>query len=1075
MDKVGRRTLPERYKAGVGREALRGVLMRQKGHWKYKWAKEIFVLQAACLITGSRDSPFLVKLCIPVKNIQRIEEVNDKEPCKFVIQYLAADKGGVSKVVMEHCRANNEEERSRWVNELRQRQMQAVTQHESLMDVVSRDNADATIRELHDAMRAAGIFGISTRLGNLMNSKNSANLMDAFHRIRLYTDDKKHQSVAEDFNRQISVTKREVEQTREDLKDELKLLGRDKQAQLAAQIILGLRHRKMANAFRHLARQVSKQYTATTIFGAQKVLQGSLCDQHDDYSKQVVWWRKILLTKALDYPYRRLMKDYLMSLKVGAAVKGNKRIICTQRMDSLIDIINIREREMVSRCLLRWRGESVRREKQMDAVSGLVTRWVTKSSAAALSQWRAYTFATDLRQRAGFKILRGLMLSRDKNDESVAFYKIRRWTTESELMRSCRAMELMASTNVQVLDGFNTLPRERACYLLALTLRTVRTARMRNGWNSIIHNAAHAKDRIRSALSLMAVLNGHLVARKSWAFLRISFYALKLNRYVLSRAKATLHIAYVCKVVFNRSLMRGLVALKFRNEQAMLASKYELLNAASQSSLVKMTYLLVTRLERRRLTLLSNGLQALERHNEQTTMISGLVRVHSLQRIVTLASRVDTAASSWAFHQLRVNRDLINGGLSTHQASGAYLGRSEVRTAAQDALESSCRSLNMIRERQRPNDVAGSAFMPVAGLNFSLSETKGIPDERLISLQYLRPLHEIPGTPPSKSRMRRRREVKIKKLGASSRPSILPLRTRMIRRDRRIDIPFVASDDDVWNGMSHYPSPSITSNNPNYPPLPYSPFIGLEDSSVNGRHDNWDVVTSSDGDGLPLPQDELSPVDSLDISLSLRSISNEIETLMRSYLGSNRRISMSSFPDSDYSDRPVLDFLEEETRRMLGDIRPYQEDATGEAPDMSDPTNYTSLVSQVFSRVAALNHGGVDFVGGPASTPERYHHPTELHADTPSHSTTATKTKKKKKTVKRSDHGDDPRRAYRAQISPSNYSPHPHSETGHAAYGGPNEEHVALRARIIPNDDRRVTRHHLPPTTTGYYNGRVRR
>lgn len=400
--------------------AHRGRLLRAKGRWKRKWAQEHFIIQHNVLLTCTKEEPFLVKVCIPLKNIQSVEPLKTRgkkssEPGRFFeIKYIQAARKGKERFAVMQCQAATAAEAQEWIGTIKRFRDRASSPATALVDFVVRENAEAAILQLHDAMKNSGLYQIVTRLCSAVSAEETDRIKAAFWKLR------QNQMMGN-----LSKEKKEFEKGLKKAGEEVvvaQAAGAIQEAAAKRLARLGYFIQKLfslVNSKRHLAlmdlkRKTDLQYTQKTANDVQEVMLNALVVEHAMSANRQIQWRKKRMAVALESPFRRVLKEAFMTIDARGHIIETMKRLRHRAMMSLLRSRIADEKQTLTTTVSIWKTTTALQQRQSEAMKSLFLSRRKWDLHLAMRRWNAACICKNQKDIRACQILESMVRNHEQ-------------------------------------------------------------------------------------------------------------------------------------------------------------------------------------------------------------------------------------------------------------------------------------------------------------------------------------------------------------------------------------------------------------------------------------------------------------------------------------------------------------------------------------------------------------------------------------------------------------------------------------------------------------------------------------
>lgn len=389
--------------------SFHGQLFRQKGKWKHKWAKEHFVIQHNVLLTCTKQEPFLVKVCIPLKNIVSVElkDTGRKNEARkvFEVKYIEAARKSKEKFATILCLAASPSEAEEWIANLKKFRDRATA---GPVDYVIRENVEVALRELHDALKNSGLYQLVSRLSAAVANDEMSRVRQAFWMWRQHQMNENAKEERKKFDKGLADAAEEVKVAKE--------AGAIVEAAAKRLARLGRFLEKLSilvNSKRHLAlmalkRKTDLQYTEKTANEVQSVMISAMMVEHQISANRHVQWRKKRIIFALEMPFKRGMREAFSALKTGSYMLQKIKEMRSHAMLNLFRAKAAAERQKIEMAISKWKAISTLQQRQEDAMKALFQSRRRWDLHLALRRWNAACIIRNQRDIRACKLLDSL-------------------------------------------------------------------------------------------------------------------------------------------------------------------------------------------------------------------------------------------------------------------------------------------------------------------------------------------------------------------------------------------------------------------------------------------------------------------------------------------------------------------------------------------------------------------------------------------------------------------------------------------------------------------------------------------
>eukprot|EP01069_Polyplicarium_translucidae_P012747 Polyplicarium_translucidae@DN5587_c0_g1_i1.p1 len=147
-----------------------------------------------------------------------------------------------------------------------------------------------------------------------------------------------------------------------------------------------------------------------------------------------------------------------------------------------------------------------------------------------------------------------------------AMRMLQQWQAAQDQRMQASVIGHISASNDVVLAAFNRVPKDRACFVLGLALRTMRANRMRYAIDRI---KGHTTDKVgaeRSCAVIFAFLTRVHHKRLAMGLVGFATFSYRFNTYLVRRARGAMHVGFAMRTAINRSTSATFAVLRFSAE-----------------------------------------------------------------------------------------------------------------------------------------------------------------------------------------------------------------------------------------------------------------------------------------------------------------------------------------------------------------------------------------------------------------------------------------------------------------------------------------------------------------------------
>eukprot|EP00923_Selenidium_pygospionis_P029684 GHVN01052868.1.p1 GENE.GHVN01052868.1~~GHVN01052868.1.p1 ORF type:complete len:2207 (+),score=504.80 GHVN01052868.1:386-7006(+) len=638
-------TLPEIYRLPDKSECLmKGDIQRWKGKWVKKWHDETLVVQHNVLLFCSAVDPCLVKVCIPLRNVSGINQIkgNKKDPYKLQINFTQAGKKGKGKGGSIDIKCTSAENLKFWKDGLEKYRTICMRGTTPFSDFVHREDADRSLRSLHDTMKAQGLVSVCTRVYNLLGSKEQSLLEFAFAQLRIAAA----HNIIEERGVEVQMIQEEMGQ-----------LENSTNHLTAVALLQRVYDAKLAHYFAFFQVKVAWKATGESMNTTGRLVGDIITSNEADYARHVVYWRKFHLRTTLRRLVSRHMREAFDGLRYAVSAHCATNEL---KRRSVVSILRMRQRQdesMLLRGLSRWNSYVRHRQNQLKSVSGLLTRHRQQLCCSALRRWRSTVVGL---RGLGSEAVARMASVIHRNLKLRMGWAFRLWSWWSNELYCAQAMRIalnMNQVNNTLTSAYDTVPQDRSCFRFAGIILRVRTTNLQRAFNEI---RAHSCRMITMKQAWRMLLHLHTTLKRR----RLSLGLAALHRnnalgrmHSTAKRRAVVHWRHTIRQAQQRRQAHAWSKWRYYTIEMSMSRNRELIKwgQLKEKSIITMVKLVNT-LESRRISSLFEGMQAFHINSKEVKLTRDLLRFHLFQGVLHIINRVRVAqiASAFALWRFRV-------------------------------------------------------------------------------------------------------------------------------------------------------------------------------------------------------------------------------------------------------------------------------------------------------------------------------------------------------------------------------------------------------------------------------------
>lgn len=320
---------------------LRGQLHRLKGRWKKKWESEWVLVQSNILLTCTREEPYLVNLCIPLRNIQGVERGSGS----FLdLRYVRATRRQRLEVAVTRFRANSPAEADNVVRALRTHWQAAQRSAVLLGDFVERSCAENKIQSLYDTVKNGALKQLATRLSNAVSLNRQLCLRGVLFAL-------KNMSCK-------AVCAARVAACEAATADAAAAARAERLAAGSGAVVLALmafvRSRRQA-AFLYFKRKIDSLRFDALTRATRSILVDTLATNQEHVARQYVMLREQRLGTALRLPFQRIIQEAFFRFRDQSYMMATCSVLRSSALRAIVSDRIAEQRQRLVKVVCNWK------------------------------------------------------------------------------------------------------------------------------------------------------------------------------------------------------------------------------------------------------------------------------------------------------------------------------------------------------------------------------------------------------------------------------------------------------------------------------------------------------------------------------------------------------------------------------------------------------------------------------------------------------------------------------------------------------------------------------------------------
>eukprot|EP01054_Gregarina_sp_Poly1_P010381 Gregarina_sp_Poly_1__10380@NODE_743_length_6482_cov_29_105846_g554_i0_p1_GENE_NODE_743_length_6482_cov_29_105846_g554_i0NODE_743_length_6482_cov_29_105846_g554_i0_p1_ORF_typecomplete_len1066_score147_82PH/PF00169_29/2_4e07PH_13/PF16652_5/0_1_NODE_743_length_6482_cov_29_105846_g554_i0873284 len=763
----------------------KGYLFRYKGKWKKQWAKELFTIQHNVVLICPKETPFLIKHCIPLINIIKVDP-DSNDSLKFTITYLAPLKKGRSRAEEILCRAETAAECSDWVSQLTNAQRRALLKKNPIADFIERDAAEKTLRSAYRNLRGAGGHILASVAAQVIQINRERNLRDAFTIWRSWAQKDKLKAA----DKKLAAVETEVKEKTMKLEADLRVAQthakKERTMFLAVDRLKNYQRFLLHLSLMRLKRNADAFVTENMAAGAASLMQFNWRKQAEYLAQDLVTYRaKKLKNLITGLRYSRL-KDAFHRMRVFGTLSHQTNVYRDQALFALVmqqaDAHSMQKRFVFE----KWKSYQALAIKQEEGLLRALQIEQRRQLAGIVKLWLINMNKIKTRQATALARMDAAFVKVESRQLSSAFRGLVHYADEQANLDTLQVASNFGVLNSKLVKSFAKLPLHRGCIIFVACVKKAHTVRLAHSFSKLQRNACRKSYYGRAVEVLGSMYNSlekrHLLLR---AFVTIHCHGFRSASLRVMRKAALTQLECLMKssitsnlcAAFNRWRSTAMLQNVHLEKSRWYANLQGVLARGRMSQMEvfaeKCSYW-VAKLTKRRLFI---GLRRIQLHCEKCKLVRNMARIYLVQRVVQLIDRLRVARLTQAWDMLRLmfsdtqeyyatKREMALGAIrqSTH-TSRIVKRRKELQSRLETLVEDSLSSLNSSKPPELPQ----------------FDETRVIPalHKKVKSITYKvkQPLYKKrPHAPPQRirSRLLKRRGAVLRAPRASQPMIVMP-------------------------------------------------------------------------------------------------------------------------------------------------------------------------------------------------------------------------------------------------------------------------------------------------------------
>ncbi|KAH0478063.1 MAG: hypothetical protein KVP17_002110, partial [Porospora cf. gigantea B] len=677
-----RHVLPSRWQLPESQSRVKsGPVKRLRRTVRRKWNSEKLVLQHGLLISMAQESPPLIQVSFSLMSLSLVG-MWKKRPLCFEVHYsIPTKKGHKTKTRVVVFMVESASECQKWILEIQKHQRLGVLDSQN-EEFVSMAAAEMKVSELHDALRNGGLFAVVSRTVNLLDCHMTISLRDAFHILRLHCSNKKRQQESASLAGQLKVALVRTETAEHTAKTAELAAHLKTRFQRFAIHVERMELRLLRAGWVTLLRNMLRTQSRRLMAGTKAVVDGLVETQLAIVASRTVQGRRKHLKYVIDRAYLRQVGDAFHLIRAyGALAARGRNKAKLQCMDIMLRKRELKQRLIAANTVAKWNLEANRRRQEDTVMLRLISR--ATPCRAALRRW---CLAAIRLSEVDRRVVQSLDNVAERVRNRLTHSALLCMSSHSQSRAKDVALQIshnLVKVNSRMVEHFDGVPMERACYLMDLWVRNRYYTLRQCGLAAFRNNLQTKRFVERAVWPGLQIVERLARRRKQQAFIHVMKTAFHKSLCSASQVQGTSQLVIGLEAVFKHRKMEVLMQLTRKNayERYQHNLHFEAMGRLNVFQLF--VYRFDTWLTRCEHARMQSALGALSSRVRFYKMADQLYNVKVIDRLTSLLSQNRTSVLLKAMGRLQEHR--VKSQMHEVLGAKAHL-ESELRVAKGDLL-----------------------------------------------------------------------------------------------------------------------------------------------------------------------------------------------------------------------------------------------------------------------------------------------------------------------------------------------------------------------------------------------------
>ncbi|KAH0478062.1 MAG: hypothetical protein KVP17_002110 [Porospora cf. gigantea B] len=629
----------------------------------------------------AQESPPLIQVSFSLMSLSLVG-MWKKRPLCFEVHYsIPTKKGHKTKTRVVVFMVESASECQKWILEIQKHQRLGVLDSQN-EEFVSMAAAEMKVSELHDALRNGGLFAVVSRTVNLLDCHMTISLRDAFHILRLHCSNKKRQQESASLAGQLKVALVRTETAEHTAKTAELAAHLKTRFQRFAIHVERMELRLLRAGWVTLLRNMLRTQSRRLMAGTKAVVDGLVETQLAIVASRTVQGRRKHLKYVIDRAYLRQVGDAFHLIRAyGALAARGRNKAKLQCMDIMLRKRELKQRLIAANTVAKWNLEANRRRQEDTVMLRLISR--ATPCRAALRRW---CLAAIRLSEVDRRVVQSLDNVAERVRNRLTHSALLCMSSHSQSRAKDVALQIshnLVKVNSRMVEHFDGVPMERACYLMDLWVRNRYYTLRQCGLAAFRNNLQTKRFVERAVWPGLQIVERLARRRKQQAFIHVMKTAFHKSLCSASQVQGTSQLVIGLEAVFKHRKMEVLMQLTRKNayERYQHNLHFEAMGRLNVFQLF--VYRFDTWLTRCEHARMQSALGALSSRVRFYKMADQLYNVKVIDRLTSLLSQNRTSVLLKAMGRLQEHR--VKSQMHEVLGAKAHL-ESELRVAKGDLL-----------------------------------------------------------------------------------------------------------------------------------------------------------------------------------------------------------------------------------------------------------------------------------------------------------------------------------------------------------------------------------------------------